>query len=66
VIAFYMSASSKPDTGVNDQLRELLSSLNFALSGKEFLTGVGCIYSFSGDFTLCRVLCTFYVNRLLP
>jgi hypothetical protein len=40
VLAFYLSTSAKLDTGVNSQLKELLTTLNSALSGNKFLVGV--------------------------
>lgn len=41
VLACYLSATSKPDAGVSKQLKEHLTTLNSALSGKKFLTGEG-------------------------
>ncbi|GFG40008.1 hypothetical protein Cfor_12981 [Coptotermes formosanus] len=37
VLAFYLSTPTKPDTGVSTQLKELLTTLNSALSESKFL-----------------------------
>lgn len=55
MLAFYLSTPTKPDAGVNSQLKELLSTLNSALSGNKFLVGVSYMH-FLGDFTFCIVI----------
>jgi hypothetical protein len=55
VLAFYLSSPTKPDTGVSSQLKELLTTLNSALSENKFLVGVSYVH-FSGDFAFCRVI----------
>jgi hypothetical protein len=55
VLAFYLSTPTKPDTGVNSQLKELLTTLNSALSGNKFLVGVSYMHCL-GDPTFCKVI----------
>jgi len=55
VLAFYLSTPTKPDAGVSSQLKELLTTLNTALSGNKFLVGVSNVH-FLGDFTFCVVI----------
>ena len=55
MLAFHLSTATKPDTGVNSQLKELLTTLNLALSGNKFLAGVSYLH-FLGNFTFCIVI----------
>lgn len=52
MLAFYLSTPTKPDAGVNSQLKELLTTLNSALSGNTFLVEVSYIH-FLADFIFC-------------
>jgi len=44
VLAFYLSTATKPDTGVDSHLKELLTTLNSALSENKFLVGVSYMH----------------------